>query len=217
MLNYCKQLLNGDNPRKGRARIRSPRMLEKFCRRRPGESRNAKWIAKCAKLERENDWRERFSSGTAQVCDLTVLIDRHAGGLDSVPIRGHRKCDVSRGRLDRNDFINLAGENIEQAAVSVRSERSEKNGALGKHRIAQAVEARAVMRRLIRADYQLGRPVPREKNSLGPRTFPTHRERAPIVQRRPRRGEIVDMAAAARRRLREHFAESAVRKGEQAG
>ena len=52
------------------------------------------------KPDRADDWREWFSSGTAQVCDLTVLIDRYAGGLDRVPIRGRRKCDVSLGHLD---------------------------------------------------------------------------------------------------------------------
>jgi hypothetical protein len=167
-------------------------------------------------LNRENDWRERFRSGTAQIRDLTVLIDRHASSLDCVPIRTHRKRNISLRHVDRNDLVNLTRENIEQAAVSVCSERSEKNGALRKHRIAQAVEAGAAMRRLIGAHDQFRGPMPGEKNSLGPRTFSTHRERAPIVQRRSRRGEIVDMAASARRRLREYFAKSATRKSEQA-
>src|SRR6266481_11847 len=106
------------------------------------------------RIARADDWREWFSSGAAQVSELTALIDRYAGGLDSVPIDGHGKCDVSFGLLERNDLVNLAFEDIEQTAISVRRERSEKDSTLGKHRITQAVEAGAAMGRLSGADYQ---------------------------------------------------------------
>src|SRR6266436_589390 len=113
-------------------------------------------------------------------------------------------------------MIDLTVEDVEEARCSVGGESSEKNGALGKHRITQAIKMRAAIRRLIGANYQLRGAALHQKNPLRAGTSPANRQSAVLVQTRTRGGKILDMPEPARCRLREHFAEPAARKSEQA-
>jgi hypothetical protein len=135
-LNYLKQLLNRDlttqEPYPKRIAADAGKIVarsRRVSREKQNGSRNADdWIRKARsgspsaiRIATADDWKVGFSSGAAQVRDLTALIDRYAGGLDSVPIHGRRKCDISFGLVERNDLVDLALKNIEQTAISVGS------------------------------------------------------------------------------------------------
>src|ERR1700735_4922366 len=132
-------------------------------------------------------------SGTAQVRHLTALINRHRHDLDSVPIRGSSICNVTFGHRCWTELSDLTFENIEEAGSPISSERSEEKGTLAEHRITQAVEARAIVRRMICINCQLSGSAPYHKNSHSPRTSPEDRQRSLIVKARTRGREIVDM------------------------
>src|SRR5271163_2660611 len=132
-------------------------------------------------------------SGTAQVRHLTALINRHRHNLDSVPIRGSSICDVMFGHRSWNELSDLTLENIEEAGSPISSERSEENGTLAEHRITQAVEARAIVRRMIGINHPLSGSAPDHKNSHSPRTSPEDRQSTQIVQARTRGRQIIDM------------------------
>src|SRR5271154_3126576 len=141
--------------------------------------------------ERQRDREVRSEiglvSGTAQVRHLAALINRHRHDLDSVPIRGSPICDVTFGHRSWNDLSDLTFENIEEGGSSPRGERSEKNGTLAEHRIAQAVEARTAVSLLIGVNDELRGPALYHKNSHSPRASPKNRQRSVIVQAWTRR------------------------------
>src|SRR5271154_7375700 len=107
--------------------------------------------------ERQRDREVRSEiglvSGTAQVRHLTALINRHRHALDSVPIRGSSIRDVTFGHRSWNELSDLTFENIEEAGSTISSERSEEDGTLAEHRITQALEARAIVRRMVGINY----------------------------------------------------------------